>query len=80
MNKLVTETECVMCEEATYEERDGDVFCPNCHTLLGGEGGRSQSGPWRSFWSYREQSDYHGWKGPDRIKMVGGFASAYDEF
>lgn len=75
--KLPSETECIKCEEATYEQQDGDWYCPNCHYVKRSQtGNMQQQNNWEWFWQQRQQ--YSGFRGPDRVKMVGGFVGAWD--
>lgn len=75
--KLPTERECVNCEEATYVDEDGDLYCPNCFYVSGGHTiFVERLDPWELFWQQRA-ANYDGFKGQDRAKMVGGFAGAW---
>lgn len=68
-----------------YVLYDGDRVCRVCGHLSGTGGNepmdyREKHLPkaWVSFEKTRDSDKYSGFTGQDRIKFVGGFASAYD--
>lgn len=75
------DVECDNCAGGTYVLYDGDKLCRDCGYIAGSGGGSRERevDDWAAWQQHRrEHEDYSGFHGPDRIKMVGGFASAYD--
>lgn len=72
--------DCPVCDaEAPYVLYDDDKMCKKCgHTPgSGGDGGvTADDDEWADWRSHRREK-YSGWFGPERVKFVGGFASAY---
>lgn len=69
---------CDDCGSGTYVLYDGDKVCRDCGYLA-----QPQDSPTTDDWSTwvehrRSNDDYSGWYGENRIKMVGGFAAAYE--
>lgn len=77
-NSQETDQECVLCGQTNYVDDGTDIVCPECfHTPLHETKSPSETqGPWEHF--DRLRADYSGLYGPERVKMVGGFARAYD--
>jgi len=73
------EEECPHCEAtASYIRYEGDTVCRECGFTPHPSGRPSSTeNPWGS-WHEHRAAEYDGWFGPERIKMVGGFVSAYD--
>jgi hypothetical protein len=76
--------ECGICEaEGSFVLYDGDKVCKECgHAPAGGSGRDSLSDgggdtEWAD-WLQHRRDEYDGFYGEDRIKFVGGFASAYE--
>lgn len=74
------DAECDNCEGGTYVLYDGDKLCRDCGYLAGSRPRQTEDGDEWSSWQQhrRDHEDYSGWYGEDRIKMVGGFAAAYE--
>lgn len=74
--------ECPICAAEDYVLYDGDKMCANCAHTPGVEPSRGlprRKQSWEDWQAHRRQNDdYEGWTGSDRIKMVGGFVGAYD--
>lgn len=73
-----TERECSECEDGVYYKYDHDLICGDCHHAPDGEStysGVSADSPWEDWWEHR--TEYDGFYGEDRVRMVGGFRSAY---
>jgi thiamine kinase-like enzyme len=74
---------CNDCEEAPYVLFEGERLCRECG-YVAGSGGRptrrlTNDEAWTEWHEHRRnEDDYDGWYGEKRIKMVGGFAAAYD--
>jgi len=70
--------ECPICEaEGAYILYEGDKTCMRCgHTPGERVVPSEESDPWTRWFTHRKE-EYSGFYGPDRIKMVGGFASSY---
>lgn len=78
MEKLPeTERECHMCEDGKYVRDGSEIICSTCYHVPqhADRGRRTVEGTWESFWAARDE--YSGFSGPERVKMVGGFAGAY---
>lgn len=74
-----TDEECPKCEDGYFLQDDHSVFCENCHYAPERSANRvRKTDEWVDFWQYRT-SEYSGFRGPERVKVVGGFASAYFE-
>lgn len=78
------DADCGLCD-GVYVLFEGDQVCRKCGHISGTGGDtemtyrqRQQPDPWREFHRARRSDNYSGFRGPDRIKMVGGFAAAYD--
>jgi DNA-directed RNA polymerase subunit RPC12/RpoP len=75
--------ECPHCtHERPYVRYDGDTVCQHCGYVRGSDSvSRSASSTpqpqWSTWWNHRS-SEYDGWYGRERVRMVGGFAAAYD--
>jgi len=72
--------ECPICEaEAPYVLYDDDKMCKHCGHVPGAPNDRAadEETEWEQWVEHRAEM-YAGFTGPDRVKMVGGFASAYD--
>ena len=69
---------CTHCgAERSYVLYDNDKVCKECgHVPTGSEGPSNESDPWGEWWEHRS-AEYSGFYGPNRIKFVGGFESAY---
>lgn len=75
------ERECPICEhEGDYVLYDNDSVCEHCGHVHGGDEPQDEDLTEWSRWRRhrRNHDDYKGWLGEDRIKMVGGFAAAYE--
>lgn len=72
-----TDRDCPFCEDETYLRDGSELVCPECaHTpSYDALSPTKGDGPWIRFRRRTEQ--YSGFYGPERIKAVGGFASAY---
>ena len=69
--------ECPVCgADAPYVLYDGDKMCVECGHVPGVGGRSKDTTEWQEWLSHRD-NEYSGWHGPERIKFVGGFASAY---
>lgn len=73
--------ECDVCgAEASFVKYDNDKTCKKCgyrpteSTITS-----KKKSEWEQWWEHRSDM-YSGLRGEDRVKMVGGFASAWDEF
>lgn len=74
------ERTCSICgAEDSFVRHEGDTLCTSCCHAPGQDRGvaLSTDDPWGSWWEHRA-AEYDTLTGPDRIKMVGGFRSAYD--
>lgn len=74
-------TTCDVCSaENSYVLYDGDKVCSECGHAPDGRQEQfttdDVADPWAEWFSHR-RAEYAGWYGEDRIKFVGGFASAY---
>jgi hypothetical protein len=76
-----TEQECTVCEDGTYIRLENEKVCDTCqHSPAKNLTITTEKDVWTAFQTYRrENEDYNGWYGPDRIKFVGGFAGPYFE-
>lgn len=69
--------------EGTYVMHEHDRVCMHCGHISGtGEKNadyreRHMPDPWVRFEKARNSEKYDGFYGPDRVKFVGGFVSAY---
>lgn len=73
----------VECDDCggTYVLYDGEKLCRDCGYIAGSGGSarEADADEWASWHQHRrEYEQYSGFRGPDRIKFVGGFAAAYD--
>lgn len=69
--------ECESCEVG-FVKYDGDKFCPECGILSGSSLNEEPTDEWRE-WQIRrrENDDWEGWYGEERVKVVGSFLSAW---
>lgn len=73
-----TDRECYSCKDGNFLAVGNELVCENCmYSPDGEEPVMTFEDPWEKFWEHREQ--YSGFHGPNRVKMVGGFAHAYDD-
>ena len=78
-------SECPLCDsEDAYVKYDDDIVCENCGHVRGGEGKpqyniETEVRPlWHEWFEYRRENDeYSGWYGEDRIRFVGGFEGVW---
>ena len=69
---------CPICDgEDTYVEYDYDKVCIECGHVRGVPQSRWQRTEWEQWWEHR-RSEYSGWYGESRIRMVGGFSGVWD--
>jgi uncharacterized Zn finger protein (UPF0148 family) len=71
-----TDRECHLCGEGTFLKRGHELVCDTCGHAPDPDSTVQRTDSWELFWSSREQ--YSGFTGPDRIRMIGGFAGAYE--
>lgn len=71
--------ECVLCGESNYVQNGSELVCPECFHVPIHESKRrtEKHDPWDFF--DRKRDEYSGFYGPERVKMVGGFARIYFE-
>lgn len=75
--------ECGVCDaEESFVLYDNDKVCRNCGYVPGNGGTNGYNDNVFDQWSEwqehrRENEDYSGWYGEDRIKFVGGFLTPY---
>lgn len=69
--------ECDECETTLVIDHDGDKRCPDCGLLSRVVRTKEKLSEWQRWFRHR-RNDYSGWHGPERVKMVGGFVSAWD--
>lgn len=72
------DVECDNCGSVnSYVLYDHDKVCRECGHIAGsGERADDTRSEWQQWWDHRDDM-YSGFTGKDRIKMVGGFGSAY---
>ena len=72
--------ECPVCStEGEYVLLDGDSVCTSCGHTPSPQGPRTDQNEWDAWHEHRRENDeYEGFTGEDRIKFVGGFAATYD--
>jgi hypothetical protein len=72
---------CEICgTEEPYVKYDNNKTCKCCgHLPNHSTSDDDNSNPWQSWWEHRADM-YSGFYGKDRVKMVGGFSSAWNEF
>jgi len=78
--RLDEERECPICDaEGKYVLYEGDKMCRTCgHVPSPSSIGGDEKGPWKQWHEHRkENEEYSGFTGENRIKFVGGFAAAY---
>lgn len=75
-----TERECFNCDDGTFIRVETELVCDTC-SYSPDRSPRMENRPhnlidqWPVFWKARE--NYSGFIGPNRVKMVGGFTTAY---
>jgi ribosomal protein S27AE len=73
------ERECPNCgEDGTFVRYDGDTVCSECHYTSTPSNRISDREPQWSWWWKHRRDEYSGWYGDERVRMVGGFYSAWD--
>ncbi|AGF91215.1 hypothetical protein HAPG_00029 [Halorubrum phage GNf2] len=74
------DSECAVCgAQNSFVLYDNDKVCRECQHVRGEATNSSESlTVWEQWWQHRETT-YSGFRGSERIKMVGGFAAAYDD-
>lgn len=70
--------ECAICgATGSFVLYDHDKVCRECgYVPSADDGDETEDDEWERWFEHRDE-DYDGFRGEDRIKMVGGFASAY---
>jgi hypothetical protein len=74
------DSECGLCgREGTFVLYDGDRLCKHCGYAPTSNNtmDTTEDSEWEGWLTHRN-SEYSGFFGPDRVKFVGGFASAYE--
>lgn len=79
--RLSPERECPLCgSEGTFVRFDFDTMCTSCSYSPADSGEsvpqKSVQTQWSDWHEHRDE-EYDGFSGDERIKMVGGFAHAY---
>lgn len=76
---LNEEADCPLCgKENAYVLRDNDKVCEECNYMPRAETTVESADPWDEWHEHRrDNDDYSGFTGENRIKFVGGFTSAY---
>lgn len=70
------DSECPICEtDDAYVVVEHEKVCASCGYVPGPRR-TNDRGAWEE-WHQHRQSEYSGLYGPERVKMVGGFAAAY---
>jgi hypothetical protein len=71
--------DCPICADGgCYVRYDGDTVCRECGHVAGSRKSSSDGQtPWSAWWDHRSD-EYDGKTGDSRIRMVGGFVSAYE--
>jgi transcription initiation factor TFIIIB Brf1 subunit/transcription initiation factor TFIIB len=75
--------QCPICgSENSYIKWKFEKMCEDCGHVRGGQqsrGQRNRTSEWERWWEHRRSSDeYSGFRGENRIKMVGGFVGPWD--
>lgn len=75
-----TDEECPKCGEGNFVLDDHRKFCERCFYAPTRDANNvADEDQWVKFWTHRS-AEYDGFRGPDRIKAVGGFAAAYTDW
>ena len=74
------DSECAVCgAQNSFVLYDNDKVCRECQHVRGEARDTSKSlNEWERWWQHRD-ANYSGFTGPDRIKMVGGFESVWND-